>query len=1342
MENWQTAELLSKVDIPSNAFNDIKTYIAEELFENLRLYYGDDPQRYNISFEALLGIYCNKIEWVNFFHTAIAVAANVIRFDDLSRMSLGKILFYIQIPRVATGNDVTAPKQTTITVTKHTEKHPITISFELSAACLNHLENTFKKTILDQIMNINAVSTVLRSLKNSVDALERGLAHAFLQSLIKKAPPQFILKTMADTKVNTRQSLSRVQRSNVFQSFKTKFANSLFFLNRSSNVLYTYRLLCDMVETVTDSIITNANTYKTINGINLSGVMLGTPAAIQTLVSILSKYLLKTSVSVPNSYGKFVMNKENAVNAIAYQAIMSDFSAYVKKAGTNNQDNLQKSSFFEKEQSTTDLPMNLFQAGDRIIAIDHLNKIYKNTETRDPLEREMELTFFFPMGLHIPQNTAFTTMENRIKLNDTAENKLPTAVYFYNKDRILQKIEFCDTIKVLCHPAVNDATIQRRLFEAEPRPTSQLHDKLCATEFIRETPATILTNLYATYEMLQEIPKTVNMMKNEMGITDFYKPENITLCTELHPFFDITYHQRNRQIDVLCTPRIMTGNLPLPLAPGSFHEDRARQIAENNKSLTNIYDTTIRVAAESMANTSYPELAYVIELLVHGNRAAFQVLKELISRCITYWFTAKHILLFCNSFEMISLIAACLGDEKIPSIAYTHYRNLLAITRLVKKTITMTNAADNLCGEPLCQYINALFDPRLFAPFVHTMPRNEANVMIIANEEPLTNNTVQMRNYELSDVSRMDNIDTVNIFSDLDRPSADITILSKIYYYCVLPALSNNKLCGAGFNVKDFILDLFYEEPFIGSDDMFLEIPVKNDMLLDLVADGIGSRERASDGAKELFKSLCYINENTKILQIEGLLDPAQRHGCSADFQSLQYILYNGICISTPIHQLRAYFFPIPINKFYADPSIAGAMNTDIQTFLNAFPHYQRNDGAFPLPFQLAHEYHNWHRSPFFVYSSACTPTLISILTLACMHTKFSAVSTAIQTKNRYHPGFALTFVRTDVFDVDYLLYSSKASASIILDEPNVAKEERDISTTYNFTQHISFVDMGLGYSSTTAPAFLKKVKTDMGCRIQDLFAVFPTHAFTNTEVNAWIRQYVGAGQSIADSEIINMLTFGNINRNAPPLLMHGQQALCEAIITPVTSDIDFFKFPQNPRGRASCMSGIDPYNDSAATKALYDHSHTDSNTFMATVNPWSSQKGSLGDVLFNTKHRDQLGYNPKSFSPCTQFYTTSDIIKNNRSMYKIINEYCSKSKTCIDGDAETQYSCIDGTENVVRRPCHFLQEAYPIHSSSSQALLESRVKNGISDTSETHFSHFAIGEYLPLQSIIAQTNI
>nr|P17887.3 RecName: Full=Major capsid protein; Short=MCP [Human herpesvirus 6 (strain Uganda-1102)]AAA51531.1 major capsid protein [Human betaherpesvirus 6A]AAA65567.1 major capsid protein [Human betaherpesvirus 6A] len=1341
MENWQATEILPKIEAPLNIFNDIKTYTAEQLFDNLRIYFGDDPSRYNISFEALLGIYCNKIEWINFFTTPIAVAANVIRFNDVSRMTLGKVLFFIQLPRVATGNDVTASKETTIMVAKHSEKHPINISFDLSAACLEHLENTFKNTVIDQILNINALHTVLRSLKNSADSLERGLIHAFMQTLLRKSPPQFIVLTMNENKVHNKQALSRVQRSNMFQSLKNRLLTSLFFLNRNNNISYIYRILNDMMESVTESILNDTNNYTSKENVPLDGVLLGPIGSIQKLTSILSQYISTQVVSAPISYGHFIMGKENAVTAIAYRAIMADFTQFTVNAGTEQQDTNNKSEIFDKSRAYADLKLNTLKLGDKLVAFDHLHKVYKNTDVNDPLEQSLQLTFFFPLGIYIPSETGFSTMETRVKLNDTMENNLPTSVFFHNKDQVVQRIDFADILPSVCHPIVHDSTIVERLMKSEPLPTGHRFSQLCQLKITRENPARILQTLYNLYESRQEVPKNTNVLKNELNIEDFYKPDNPTLPTERHPFFDLTYIQKNRATEVLCTPRIMIGNIPLPLAPVSFHEARTNQILEHAKTNCQKYDFTLKIVTESLTSGSYPELAYVIETLVHGNKHAFMILKQVISQCISYWFNMKHILLFCNSFEMIMLISNHMGDELIPGAAFAHYRNLVSLIRLVKRTISISNLNEQLCGEPLVNFANALFDGRLFCPFVHTMPRNDTNAKITADDTPLTQNTVRVRNYEISDVQRMNLIDSSVVFTDNDRPSNETTILSKIFYFCVLPALSNNKACGAGVNVKELVLDLFYTEPFISPDDYFQENPITSDVLMSLIREGMGPGYTVANTsciAKQLFKSLIYINENTKILEVEVSLDPAQRHGNSVHFQSLQHILYNGLCLISPITTLRRYYQPIPFHRFFSDPGICGTMNADIQVFLNTFPHCQRNDGGFPLPPPLALEFYNWQRTPFSVYSAFCPNSLLSIMTLAAMHSKLSPVAIAIQSKNKIHPGFAATLVRTDNFDVECLLYSSRAATSIILDDPTVTAEAKDIATTYNFTQHLSFVDMGLGFSSTTATANLKRIKSDMGSKIQNLFSAFPIHAFTNADINTWIRHHVGIEKpNPSESEALNIITFGGINKNPPSILLHGQQAICEVILTPVTTNINFFKSPHNPRGRESCMMGTDPHNEEAARKALYDHTQTDSDTFAATTNPWASLPGSLGDILYNTAHREQLCYNPKTYSPNAQFFTESDILKTNKMMYKVISEYCMKSNSCLNSDSEIQYSCSEGTDSFVSRPCQFLQNALPLHCSSNQALLESRSKTGNTQISETHYCNYAIGETIPFQLII-----
>lgn len=70
---------------------------------------------------------------------------------------------------------------------------------------------------------------------------------------------------------------------------------------------------------------------------------------------------------------------------------------------------------------------------------------------------------------------------------------------------------------------------------------------------------------------------------------------------------------------------------------------------EHAKTNSHNYDFTLKIVTESLTSGSYPELAYVIEILVHGNKHAFMILKQVISQCISYWFNMKHILLFATA---------------------------------------------------------------------------------------------------------------------------------------------------------------------------------------------------------------------------------------------------------------------------------------------------------------------------------------------------------------------------------------------------------------------------------------------------------------------------------------------------------------------------------------------------------------------------------------------------------------------------------------------------------------------------------------------------------------------
>ncbi len=1347
-ENWTATELLPKLDVPIDLLTHIKLSVGEEMFNNFRLYYGDDPERYNLSFEAIFGTYCNKIEWVTFLGTALATAAHAIMFHDLNKMTTGKMLFYIQVPRVATGAGIPTSRQTTVMVSKYSEKSPITIPFEISAACLTHLKETFEDTLLDKLLNADAVNTVLRAVKNTADAMERGLIDTFLRVLLRHAPPCFVLRTLMEHGTIARRMATRVQRANIAQGFKSKMLATIFLLDRSRDRGQLTRYLDMLTDCVTESILDNPETYTVGGGERLAGVIVSTHTVVQALLNALGGSIRRTGVKTPASYGKFVLSKENAVTAIAHHAIMADFSQHADRIQQSSQKDLPESQFLDQRLTFTETQMDVLKVGERLVALEHLRKVYKNTDVQDPLERDVELTFYFPVGLHVPSGRAYSTAENKIKLVDTAENQLPTTVYFYNKDRIPQRISHAEALKTLCHPAIHDAGPCLEAFaQAGPPQGDDRVRALCRREFVREHMAHATRRLVHFYQARIDPPRTANEAKHDFSTKEFAKVDNYLLFTELHPFFDFCFHTENGQVRPLCTPRIMVGNLPEALAPADFHDLRAKQALELTKvRAPEGHEATLQVLRASLTDHQYPELFYLIESLIHGDPAAFETGIELVTRCVNNYWRQRGLLAFANSYDMVRLIATRLGDGAVVPAAYTHYRNLLSITRFVARTCELTGLNGRLCDEPLLAYVSALHDPRLWPPFVQALPRNANLVRVVADDVPLDAAHIEERNPGTSDVARMIAMDQAEpLFVDARRTSDEEMVAQKVYYLCLVPAVLNNHACGAGLNLKHLLVKLFYTKFFLTADPDSLtageEALTNNPLLAALVRDvATDENVTANQAAEELFHLVAHVPENAQMLEIRAALDPAQRHGApSAGFESLQHVLYNGFCMTTVPKLLQEYLTVIPFHRFYSDPGLAATANHDIRVFLNDFPQYQRCDGGFPLSPIFAHEYHHWHRTPFSCYSAACAHTLESVLTLAIMHHKMSPVSIAALSRMGLHPGFALTVVRTDTFETDTLLYSTKASTAVIINTPIVTKEDRDINTVFHVSQNINTVEMGLGYGATTCTAHLRRVRSDMGSRMQDLFQVFPMNVYLNEDVDAWVRQATGARRTeVLDSEAISILTFGRKTDKGGPALLHGQRATCEVILTPVSADLEFFRYPNNPRGRSSSMLGVDPYDEDAALATLYDHTSPDPQTFVSTNNPWGSQRGSLGDVIYNTRNREKLGHNPSFYSPCAQFFTTDDIINANKTLFKTVEEYLNRSQDCIHGETDLQYICVEGTNSIVEKPCRFLQEALTQHTGTTQALMESQLK-GTSKLGldETHYGNYSIGETIPLQQSI-----
>ncbi|QOE74448.1 major capsid protein [Elephant endotheliotropic herpesvirus 3A] len=1336
-----TTELLNKYPLHVNIAAMIRNHTAGELFDNLRLFFGATPENYNLQFEAIFGVYCNRLEWIHFLGTALGATSHVVRFPDIEKLSLGKVLFHVTIPRVAVPSGVPNTKNATAVVVKYTERTPIGISFELSMAALEKLRISFQDaTLLDKVINIQAINSTLQCVANSANALQRGLINVVVTKLLRKAPPLPILKYLEEPTGGWNTN-NLVNRSNAVFSIKTYLAQCMFILNRSDSKTAILNMLTELTTLVKSSIMMSSNLYRTSSGEDIGGVLVTTGNVLNILVNMFAALIRKDSVLAPVAYGEFLLSKENAVTAIAHHAILADFDQYVRNVETLNPGMLKKSNFLHLDQSTTHLQFQVMHLGETLVALEHIDRVYKDTVTHNPLDNRVELTFFSVLGLHLPKQIGYSTMDNKLTMNATVQNNAPTALYFYDKDFTLQKLEFSDCLRTLCHPIFHDSQVPVRIFTRDIKDGERLCD---GHQYVVENDPPFPTDNNSRNFYADPPPqRSTNQIKSEYVDMEFYKPDNKCLYTELHPMYDFSDVTIEETIAQIVTPRVVTGNLPPALAPGEFHETRALEIMELSRNVyPSGYENTVAVLTNTVNDPEYPEIFYLISVLVHGNRDAFMAARNTITACINAAFNAKGILPFVHDFDMIRLIVHHMTDSGIMSEAHTHYKKLWYLLGLIRRVVEYGATHGTLLDDPMASYLNALFDKRLLPPIVHAFPLMKPETGVKVNNRLTNVRNADGRNYGVSNLDRIIDLAGNTLYRDEATEPEEITVASKIYYYCVLPAVANNHLCGASMLLHLLIPDGFFNDDFVQTEQLYVaEERFDGSPLLRRLFSQAGivfAPGMDVNGLMTgLFRLIYRMPENARVLEIFGSLDPAQKAGMPG-FHSIHHALYDGFILLAPPVLLEPYIRAVPFHRFYADPNIAQSCEHYMREFLTNNPQCNTVNGDFPLHPYFEREYFNWHRSPFTRYAATCLNNIKSMLALACMHTKFSPVSMYLQAKARIHPGFAMTAVRTDLFDVERILYGTKSSLAVIIGDPSVFKEKTDIHTTYHITQDISTLDMGMGFSAVTCPAYMRRVLSDMGANPQDMFKVFPVATFGNDVLDGWVRTHTGGTHaSLFDPGTIDMLTFGQININEQPGILIGQKAVMEFIPTPVTSPLPYYRIPNNPRGRASCTLAVDPEKKPDLFKILYDHGLPDSQTFLSTANPWASQWGSLGDIMYNQFHREHIGYNSKIYSPCKQFFTLDEITIANRTLHKIASEYNSRSKTCIDGDNETQYVCVDGTNELTEKPCTIFQEAYPILAASSEGLLESHLKTPGLQSAETHFQNYLIEEVIPVTHIL-----
>ncbi|AAM22125.1 major capsid protein [Suid gammaherpesvirus 3] len=1347
----------------ANLLRQVKESAAEGLFKSFQLLLGKDVRENSVKFEVLLGVYTNAIQFVKFLETALAISCINTEFRDLKRMVDGKIQFKISVPTIAHSDGRRPNKQKQYIVMKTCNKHHISAEMELSMTDLENMHMD-PETSLDITEYIGTVKTITSALQFGVDAMERGLVDTVLTVKLRHAPPLFILQSLSDP-VYTERGLKKTVKADLVAMFKDHLINHSFFMDKSefstNSKQYIIRILSDLINSVSkETVFKGMTTYTTDNNEPITGVIETTDNIMRKLLSILGEY--RDSVVGPAAYASYVIRGENLVTAVSYGRAMKSFENFMNRLVDNPTQQDTIANHYEGLTNNygslpkTTIPISVIKIGNQNIALESLQRMYNEAQCPFPLNRRMQYAYYFPVGLYMSR-PRYTT-STMIKMDD--DNFLSTEAWVVNKNNTPLCFNYQNCLRTICHPRVHNPgpTIQA-LQIAFPEIDEALDYGVQSQPMDTMNLFELVEDFYDKRHIAVCLPmaQTCNM-----STEDFLHPTNHKLLRmELNPMFDFYAEMlAGNGAAYRHAHRTMSGNIPQPLAPIGFQDARGKQLESAVNINHVIDDATLEIIQSTAFDATYPILCYIVEAMIHGQKEKFLMNIPLIALCInTYWANSGHVA-FVNSFFMVKNICTYMGSGIINKELYAVYRKIIGEIVTLKHALMKMIGTESMDRVDIQGYVNAIFDNNLLPPFAyddifsHLLDENigikfrvgdtlfgngdSGDDFIETIMDLEASNNVAANIYNARNTVNYDHYQKLQLAAA--RDNMDSLILEKIYYYIFLPVCTNGHMCGMGADFEHIAMVLGYNAPVFGrmfnGSDSILE-NLENGTLRDvLIASEINP-------TIEMLRTLTisYINcpQVSQAVRVIAERDPCQRLGSERNSSIEHTVLVNSfVCFGIP-ERIRptasTIFYPIPFHQFYCDPLVAANWNNPVQTFVMANSG-QRMPESFNVPDELMAEYTEWHKAPMTKYITSCRPTTNTLSTLAVMHNKLSPIAFICQAKNKIHPGFSLTVVRMDEVLSENMIYSSRASTSVFVGQPVVSRREvRADAVGFDIHHELASLDTGLKYSSATASAHVATITTDMGIHCQNLFATFPNELYNHADINNYIAQKIGV-ENVLNRRDPRTFIAGIGNSTNLPGVIHGQFSVCEIILTPVTADVSYFQKPNSPRGRASCVVSCDVSNHEKAEQFLYDHSLPDpAHEYRSTVNPWASQRGSLGDILYNSTYRQVAA--PGIYSPCKPFFNKEELLKNNKSFYTMVNEYSQRvGGYTTSSNTELQYVVINGTDLFLEQPCMFLQEAFPTLSASHRAMLDEYM-SAKTTHAPVHLGQYFIEETAPVKRVL-----
>lgn len=1354
-----TGRLLSTIEMSSHRC----------MFDYFKQFSSDDNGRYAAQFDLLLGTYCNTLSLIRFLETGLSVACVCTRAPDLMYMREGTVQFEIQQPMIAREGPHPADQPIHTYMVKRLCRRSLSAAFVVAAEALALLsEVSLDGTAISTHLRMRAIQQLARNVRTILDSFERGTVDQMLRILLEKAPPAPLLIPLSRSQAEGRIA-GQVMRANLVSELKRTVRTESFIMNKTNaNRDTIISFLTKMVNCTHQTISMPRLTHSDSKGRLVDGVLVTTTMVRQKLLSGILD-VVDTSARVPVTYGEMIISGTNLVTAVVMgKAVrnMDDIARYILNLKEDNiidrTDEIVRVD--DDRPQTAEISAELVTIGDKLIFLESMERrVYQATQVQYPLIGHVDLTFIMPLGIYQKRGDRYAR-----HIGDYAPGPgcnvgdirifPPREIYFYNKDNQVISLSLSDAIGTLCHSSFLDveATVGNL--------RNGKYTLSCVLgAYVTNPPALPLADASRQFfenigEFLRDPPRWID--ECHMTVEQFLSTGNPYLSMELHPAFDFfvvpgdvdlpgPHNVPQVMASISASLRVCNCNIPLPLCNSDFRDALGQELASTHHKMS---DATINAVSATFSDISYPTAFYIIEAVIHGSERNFGLLMRLVIQCIrSYWDNCKRVA-FVNNFHMVAFIDTYLCSGELPEECTNVYKDLMHHVRALRSIVrNYTVQTDPLYGQSHEELNHVLIDRTILPPLLW-----DCDPLIYQAEgmrdRDLYLNVGSENNYAVrpwlelqdADFQRTGNVLIHNRpIRDADRQTfvphhaQEWTTLSKIYYYVMVPSFSRGQCCTMGIRFDNIyatsqsviIPDLQPdEEPPLGPEDP--RHPLNGRNLVPNTFNVMLHNARISVDADALLTLQETVNnmaERTTAILYGSTPDIGSSSSSTRHMRTFDGALHHGLLMMAyPCNDetvaAGTYFYPVPVNALFACHDHLAAVRDlpgNSRTLLYRAP---------PVPPFLGANYYSTFRQPVaqYVKESRCGPNEISYALMAG-YFKLSPIGLYHQLRTGLHPGIAFTVIRQDRFLADMGLFAERASESYFLGQVSVTKRPHAGGVQFSLTQPRANVDLGVGYTATCTPLLLRNAITDMGNTVQSLHLTRGSPPLLHQEADEFLRKVTTRGQRAAPQRTVPFL--GTLMPNLPSGLEHGQMSICECIPTPVSADLEYFRTPCNPRGRAAgaIHSGEEA---SDIDDVMYDHQQGDpAYPFRATNNPWASQRLSYADKLYNGVY-NLSGASPL-FSPTYKFFTPAEVCCKTRCLDKLIGE-AGSALASFASDGEVQFKRPIGSTELTEDPCSLFQEAYPILCATDKALLRA-YSTGTTDNPETHLAQYLIRDASPI---------